>query len=118
MKIKLKELLFFSGLKSIDSISTASYSDEIYLHNGRHVGMYIPGHGVVLEPIYAGIQRFKDILKVEIKGEQDFLLCGGYSINKKEFVIPPIYTDREFWKQLSDYNKIWHPIPPFRRIWG
>jgi hypothetical protein len=103
-KLSKNELRLLASLESVDSISVGAFCDEIHLHKGKSVGMYIEDHGVVLEPIYAEIKRFEDILKVGIRKENGFLLFGGYSINKKEFVIPIMYTDREFWEQFSSYR--------------
>jgi hypothetical protein len=121
MKIKLKELMFLSGLKSIDSISTVNYSDEIHLHKGNKIGIYVPGQGVVLEPVYTEVSRCHDLLRdlvnVGIR-KKGFLFYGAYSISKKEFVVPLIYTNHEFWAQFKAYIAVHHPTPPFRRIWG
>ena len=88
----------------IDEISTKVFCpDDIFLHKGKSLGIYIIGIGVVLEPVHADIMRFGDILKVGV-WQDKLIYYGGFSITSKSFVIPPMYTEREFWSEFEKYQ--------------
>jgi hypothetical protein len=100
------ELKLLAALESIDSISIRAFGDEVYLHRRKSIGIYVSGHGVVLEPMYEEIQRFDDFLKVGVRSENRSILYGGYSIEKRQFIIPPIYSIHEFWKQYNELRAL------------
>jgi hypothetical protein len=100
MLILKEDLLRLVELASVDSVSVRIFSDEIYLHSGKHVGLYVSGHGVVLHPVYTLIQRFDDLLKVGRETDQ-VILFGCYSINEQKFLIEPTLSENEFWTQFK-----------------
>jgi len=109
-KFSKDELILLASLESIDSISIAAFRDEVTLHRGKHVGMYLSGHGVVLEPVYTEVLRFDDgdIIRVG-KLTDSGIRYGAYSIKAKSLVIPIEYivTDPTggFWRELKQYDK-------------
>jgi hypothetical protein len=113
LTLKRTDIMALAAIPNIDTISIPSFSNEVLLHKGKMLGVYIPGHGVVLEPEYTRIQRFDaacgegDIIMAgKIVGNE--ILCGAYSIKKASFVIPIEFRDNNphggFWEQLKLYR--------------
>src|SRR5690606_33280309 len=104
--IDMETLQFLSERSDIDSISTKSFCPEdIYLNRENLVGLYIKGHGLVLEPKYVSISRIGHILKVGIRNKE-FVLYGGYSLVTESFIIPPLYTECGFWNEFKNYRDL------------
>ena len=105
MQISKSVLLDISSLSDIDSISTKVFCpDDIFLHRDKLVGLYIIGIGVVLEPDYIDLIRFGDILKVSVlTKDRREIRFGGYSITHSCWVIPPVFSQREFWAEYENH---------------
>lgn len=110
MKISAEVLRELISL-GIDDIRTfaedcSRENGTIYLYKKKMMGVYVVNIGLILEPIYLEVMRISnDLIRVGERND-DLVYYGGFSITTRSFVIPAIYTNREFWDEYKKYSSI------------